>query len=691
MQLGMINSQNSSKFALLNTLPVLYFWPVLLNLDARIIGRIGDATSGGGVWWNWAVKRSALGFNNPWDHKGYWTNHPFYQDDFFVPLSLTQWFTQIPAWILVQISNPIIVHNLTIITGIVLCNFFTFKLLIEFKVDWLVAIILANSFTLSNFNQTKLLDHPIYIQSWVYVFIFYLFFKYEKTKTSQSLILVGSLLGLTNYVDGYFVYITFVVILTILIYEFISKENTSTYAWIKNSVIFLFSYFLIILPLIVLSLNYLQSEPEIFRSEEDFTGFSGRMSDLFTFNPDNKYLSKFWNLIGRSSELGIAGNESIHWINLSIILVTLLFILYLIKFKNLRVNNLENSNVWRFSIILMTISILFGLREINFFQLFSIELPGQIIFNQLPIWRVTSRIFLITHIAILIMIGLLSISIINKKKIKLLYLASLALALFLDLGIGNAWKVTYVDLTKFDSAYEWIRDNTPTDSIVFDSQKPSLSNESLTNQIIHNRKIINSRNSPFTGPAFSATSIGDSNSICILRALETDLLIGSKRYFQELENNAALKRIYPNDSIGNEILVYKIMNGVVGKYYVERGIGFFPTENYWNSGSWTSQIVSEIEVKPIYDDGYNQSMAVNLEFEYSSLEENPIRIYQNSKLLFSSIATSKLQSANIIVEVNAPITILSSKLNKVSQFISDSGDNRRVGIFLTNPRTSDCA
>jgi hypothetical protein len=133
------------------------------------------------------------------------------------------------------------------------------------------------------------------------------------------------------------------------------------------------------------------------------------------------------------------------------------------------------------------------------------------------------------------------------------------------------------------------------------------------------------------------------------------------------------------------------MNGVVGKYYVERGIGFFPTENYWNSGSWTSQIVSEIEVKPIYDDGYNQSMAVNLEFEYSSLEENPIRIYQNSKLLFSSIATSKLQSANIIVEVNAPITILSSKLNKVSQFISDSGDNRRVGIFLTNPRTSDCA
>jgi len=144
MQLSTINSQNSSKFALLNTLPVLYFWPVLLNIDERIIGRIGDATSGGGVWWNWAVKRSALGFNNPWDPKGYWTNHPFYQDDFFVPLSLTQWFTQIPAWILVQISNPVIVHNLTIITGIVLCNFFTFKLLIEFKVNWLVAIILAN-------------------------------------------------------------------------------------------------------------------------------------------------------------------------------------------------------------------------------------------------------------------------------------------------------------------------------------------------------------------------------------------------------------------------------------------------------------------------------------------------------------------------------------------------------------------
>jgi hypothetical protein len=84
-------------------------------------------------------------------------------------------------------------------------------------------------------------------------------------------------------------------------------------------------------------------------------------------------------------------------------------------------------------------------------------------------------------------------------------------------------------------------------------------------------------------------------------------------------------------------------------------------------------------------------MAVNLEFEYSSLAENPFRIYQNSKLLFSSIATSKLQSANIVIGVNAPITILSSKLNKVSQFISDSGDNRSVGIFLTNPRTSDCA
>jgi hypothetical protein len=691
MQSNTINFQPFTRFMFLNTLPVVYFWPVLFNLDSRIIGRIGDATSGGGVWWNWAVKRTAFGFNNPWDNKGYWTNHPFYQDDFFIPLSLTQWFTQIPAWILVQIANPITVHNLTIITGILLCNLFTYKLLIEFKVDWLIAIILANSFTLSNFNQIKLLDHPIYVQSWVYVFIFYIFFKYNKIKTLKSPISVGALLGLTNYVDGYFVYISLMVIFTILIYEFISKNNTTSFVWIKNSVIFLVSYFLITLPLIVVSLNYLQTEPTIFRSEEDFNGFSGRMIDLFTFNPDNKYLSKIWNLIGSSTQLGIAGNESIHWINLSIILVTLIFILYLKKFKNLKINYLENLYIWRFSIILMIISILFGLKDISFFQLFSVELPGQIIFNQLPIWRVTSRIFLITHIAILIMIGLLSIFIIKTEKTKFIYLAALGLALLLDLGIGKAWKVTYVDLTTFDSAYEWIRDNTPTDSIVFDSQNPSLSNESFTNQIIHNRKMVNSRNSPFTGPAFSATSIGDSNSICILRALETDLLIGSKKYFQELENNAALKRIYPNDSIVNEILVYKIMDGVVGKYYVERGIGFFPTENYWNSGSWTSQIVSEIEVKPIYDDGNNQSVAVNLEFEYSSLEENPISIYQNSKLLLSSIATSKLQSANIIVGVNAPITILSSKLNKVSQFISDSGDNRSVGIFLTNPRTSDCA
>jgi hypothetical protein len=246
----------------------------------------------------------------------------------------------------------------------------------------------------------------------------------------------------------------------------------------------------------------------------------------------------------------------------------------------------------------------------------------------------------------------------------------------------------YIDFTTFPKVYDYIRDETQKSDVIAIYPIQILEPKNHFYQVLMRRRIINATQNLLSQPLLNAGSLGDPNSVDILRQLKANYILltnqESPGIVDTLMKRSDLKLVYKEQTIHNNRpkfnYLLKILGGNKSDYYANFIQGFHLTEYGLFSGTWTKSNFSIIKVKTFPNKRTNQNKVILVFGISTNGREVSFSIKQDSKLLYQGLANNTTQELRIEIDLEREIVIQSGDL----YYLNPPNDMRIGGLFLSS-------
>jgi hypothetical protein len=658
-------------FLLYSALVLIIFRKVIFLSKTSIVGEEFDLF-GGIFWWSFASTfKSEYAYGISLSNKLIGAPEGHY---FITYLDILQVIPKTLLYFFSRVTDPIFSTNLLLVL-IVTLNIIAIHFFIhEITQNHYLGIIFNYVFFSLDYVLHKLFTHPFFIFNVFLVFGFLYLRRFSREPNFRNFFIMNTFILINTLTDGYQILIYFVFHISLIVVLFIISlvYKISRYKkFLYTEILLLIMSFLI---LGLLSFYFARTTPLPLRTMSDFLGF--------TFSFKNFINPSYYNEIIQRSNTNVNDENmfSILPIIAFLILIAVTTIFSDVAGKRLFKMKKTNLNFGFFFILIMfLISVIMSMniryedRNLSLAYFF---------YTSFPSFRVFSRIgILFLYLFILIVVLFLNFSFKNRASyIKNIFLP-IAIMIFSLQNFFFLNNLPTTDLSKPDSTYEYIKQNTPIKSIIFELRDLDQSTGFIGWQYVHQRRLANS--GPILDSKFTM-GLYDPGFSCLMRTNHVDYVVVPSSMLQTKPNSDPLGMVLMHS--GQRMMLFKVEPGKKLSHMSVFESGFHKVNLGSHSGYWTVGNQSKLSFKDLLKSG--QTVA-QISFQVSSLVKNNLRIQQSNVILADLNINSKPTIVEFTINLNEPI-ILSIKENYVISEVIPSNDNREVGVFITYPSLGLC-
>ena len=176
---------------------MVHFWDVLLHPTTMLIGSDFDLATGVTARLNEADHSPLLTLTTTRhaapDGNRLWTAAQFSQ--------LIQW---VPMVITSRVLGPVFATNLNSMIGIGLSFFTGLALMNRLQINRGASVLLCYLFAFSPFAVMRAGIHPSFAHQWIYPVVTLFILRLSRKPTPRNGLVTGTVIGISAYVDGYF-------------------------------------------------------------------------------------------------------------------------------------------------------------------------------------------------------------------------------------------------------------------------------------------------------------------------------------------------------------------------------------------------------------------------------------------------------------------------------------------------------
>lgn len=486
---------------------------VLLNLTSQLYtGGIGDATSGF-LWIAFADR--GLGYL---DGSTQLINYPV-GESLWSPIYITWTFAMWPLWLLSCIMSPIAALNILMLFGFVSCGVASYYLLKRVTRQWYLAFIGAYAITFVPYHFFKAPEHLTNILVWPFVgFIGFLiaFWRRQTLLRGIGLAIVSTA---ALYTDGYFVFILFVLGISLVLALLVIDGLTGvSLRQVGGKLLRLAGVVAVITVLVIpILITQLTASKEISQDlsntrddiKLEVQYYASKPIDFLLPPEKNITVSSFGWFDELNAQKNARSNsgENTNYIGVVMGLLYVVgfgilgtrsawYVRHRSAYKHKKAHALSLYDyVWAVSLVTVPLTLVWMLPPTIHILGVAVTTPIGVLVEYISFWRVPARVFLVLHI-LLVLSAVLTLGYFVRKLGKKWYyivLSVVFIAIAVDYYTGI--KQPAFGLQSMPRTYSWIRDQGDIKSI---AELPlvdwpvEISGYYMFAQLIHEKPIVNS-------------------------------------------------------------------------------------------------------------------------------------------------------------------------------------------------------
>jgi hypothetical protein len=509
------------------SLTIVYTNFIALHITTQIFAVYPGDGSGGFLWYNF-VEPGLSPLLAPTNM----VNYP-YGEAIGGPTFITYLGLWMPMRILAYIFGPIAGANLFMLLGYILSAMSMYWLVKRLTGNMAVAFFAAFAASYAPYTIAKSFDQVPYILSYVFIFIIAGFIGFWKRPTVLRSLLLALAIALAFYTDGYYLLLATVLVLCLcgagLLYSVLMKVGWEFF-WQRVTMLLIAPLCLLVLMSPVLYLQFSHGS-EIKQSLEgrrsdiaaEFQLYRAHIADFILPSYNNPFLANNKDFAITQVYKNQRSNpgESTNYIGYVIVLLMaiggVMALVWLIARRYSSLNNIADVQAQNFiliaSIAAVSVPVMLSFMFSPFVYILGhkILLPGQfLIDHNISLWRVPSRFFVPLHViavlfaAISLWIALISARFYVRRgyiRHTLTGLIVFALTIILACEYATTFNRPSYDFSKVAKGYSWLRQQPNIDVVGELPLVDPLDHNTadyVTNQVVHTKKIINSKESSNT-------------------------------------------------------------------------------------------------------------------------------------------------------------------------------------------------
>jgi hypothetical protein len=658
-------------FFLYSALVLIIFRKVIFISKTSIVG--GEFDLFGGIfWWSFASTfKSEYAYGLSLSNKLIGSPEGHY---FITYLDILQLIPKTLLYAFSIATDPIFATNLLLVLTVSLNLIAIHLFVVEITRNHYLGIIFNYLFFSLDYILHKLFTHPFFVFNVFLVFCFLFLRRFSLEPNFKNFFIMNTFILLNTLTDGYQILIYFVFHMSLIVVLSIGALIYKINLYKKFLYIEILLLITTTLILRIVSFSFTSSTPLPLRSLSDFLGF--------TFSFKNFISPSYYNKINQISESNI-NDENMFSILPIIVFVFAIAITYL--FSGVFRNKLIKTRKMYFNFGLIFIVVLFVISVIMSMNISygnkNLSL-AYFFYTSFPSFRVFSRIgILFLYLSTLIVVLFLHFAFKNKTFYLKTVFLPIAIILFSLQNLFFLKNLPTTDLSKPDYVYEYIRQDTPSTSIIFELRDLDQSTGFIGWQFAHQRRIANS--GPLLDSNFTM-GLYDPGFSCLMRTNHVDYVVVPSSILRTKPNSDPLGMLYMNS--GQTMMLFKVEPGKKLSHMSTFQSGFHKVDLGSHSGYWSFGNQSILTFKEIMD---SRTSVAEISFQVSSLIENNLRIQQSNATLADLTVNSKPTIVTLTINLDEPL-VLSIRENYVISDVIPSNDNREVGVFFTYPSLGLC-
>ena len=533
--------------AIFTILTIILTGGVLFNMNSQLYtGGIGDATSGF-LWFAFADK--GLGYL---DGTTQLINYPV-GEALWSPIYITWTFAMWPLWLLSRVLSPIAALNIVMLFGFVSCGVAVYYLLKRVTKQRYLAFIGAYAVAFVPYHFFKAPEHLTNILVWPFVgFIGFLiaFWRRQTPLRGAGLAIVSAI---ACYTDGYFVFILFVLGLSLMIsLLFVDRINGASLRQIGHKLLKLTAVVaaiaVLVVPIIFTQLTAgKEINQDLSNTRDDIKlevqYYASKPIDFLLPPEKNITVSSFdwFNKLNAQKNARSNSGENTNYVGVvvGVLYVAGLIVIVARGLRYIKVRRVHEHNrtrqlslydyVWVVSLISVPFALVWMLPPTIHILGVTVTTPVGILIDHISFWRVPARVFLVLHI-FLVFAAILTLGYFIRRLGKRWYFIILLVVLVaIAIDYYTGIKRPAFGVENMPKTYSWIRDQTDIKSI---AELPlvdwpvEISGYYMFAQLIHEKPIVNSGLARTGYGLFNPlSSVDNEETIRFLRQRGVDTLV----------------------------------------------------------------------------------------------------------------------------------------------------------------------
>lgn len=683
---------------------------VLFRINTTLYtGGIGDATSGF-LWLAHADR--GWGFL---DGVTRLINYPV-GEQLWSPMYTTWLLVMGPLWLLSRVFSPVASLNIMMLIGFVSAGVAAYYLLRRITHDRMLSFIGAYAIAFVPYHLFKTPEHLTNIYVWIFIAIFGILVAYWRKPTRRRALLLAGIIGAACYTDGYFVFITGVLMLAtliglLLVDAFSRRSGREVLAKIGGLGVVFLGVVLLVVPIIATQLyagdkiaGDLSNARDDIKKEVNY--YSTEPIDFLLPPAENLIFKDFeWyqtlnNIKNQRSNSGENTNYigyvilTLFAIGLAILLLRVYKLISSCKgnswkrgrnYPELRVH------VWVVATLATPFILVWMLPPVIHVGSLAISTPIDYLTNYLALWRVPARVFLAMHI-LLVIAAIITLGVlVNKCAPRMRYFIYATIFALIIVEYFTAFKRPSFGLENMPKGYSWIAKN---DDIQHIAELPlvdwpiEISGYYMFGQLIHDKPMVNSGLSRHKPGLFNPLADHtNSETIDYLRMRGVDAVV---LHVQQCEQHEWGVLVYQEfgahvpeyiDKKASAFCVYKLLpSQETDGLFVKADEGFnksnylSETGHYWLALAGPQARISGVDA---FGEGVKKHNDALLEFNIDVIgdfKKKPLKwaIYQNGVVKYAgdTVQGTKVEA---IVKADSPVDITVSSLEGVPVVMNEVG------------------
>lgn len=645
---------------------MLYMGPSLTHLNDTVLNSPGDHTAGI-MYMTWTHPNSPVpGFS------GY-TNYPF-GESMRIPTTLSSQVLSFGHWFISYFSNIVTGWNMMVLIGYMSSALAMFGLVYWLTENQWAAFFSGYAIAFAPYHVFASRGQIAGLFGGIFILALWQFLSLWKKPRLFKAISLGSLLGISFYMDGYFILIGLVLLGVLWLASLVvyvsekHKEEKDTIKKVLTSLL----YTTIIAILFLAPLIWVNSV------------YAAKISSIL----GNARGSVELNAMTYSAKLPMYVNpKNLLFLGYSVIGLSLAACILRIKEKGSRAAWSQkadlNNYVYVVAFLLAFIAIWTSLQPVFHIGQFPFFNPSKLIISITPAWRVFGRLYTLVSIGLICLAGLGLNALITKfPKYKYMLIIGSFLWVMLELSIypllNKAGTFSY---SNTPSIYRRLASDTSVRAIAeYPLNNAQYAAEYYTFQAVSSKPMLNSFLASSSSRALSQSIVGinDPQTIPVLRALGIDVVNirpvlqsnSSIDIAKSARQNTQLESYFSKKQSKSNIESFLITRGEVAEFALT-----MPDESSMsallksNGGAiYTFSNDFNFSVLPL-PNARSNSKEASISFTISADSFRSASLVQNGKIVWAGILSPKSQSIEANVSVNETLNIYIQK-NQIPPTIS---------------------